>query len=347
MFSFSEFKFTKDHSNVVKGMAILLLLFYHLFGNEYVVAVMEVNYHPLPLPLFLKLADFGNICVALFVFMTAYGISKKLFASESQDVLSAYKDASRRFFSLMGNFTALYISVNLLWWNRFSYSDTYGIGKQGLLNICLDALGLSLMSGTPTMNITWWYMKIAYVLIFLVPALAFLTKKVGYSVLLITLLLPQLLSIDADINRYLLTAVLGVCSAYGQWPEKIMCREIPKIFQWMAGIGGLITCVVIRQHPFIQENYLALIDAPVCLILFLFAGILLAGIPCLNRVLAFIGTHSFNIYLVHTFFYMILWQKFIYQFKYAGIILLLLLGVCLIYSLILEFLKNLPKKVVR
>ena len=70
------------------------------------------------------------------------------------------------------------------------------------------------------------------------------------------------------------------------------------------------------------------------------AAALLGSIPFAGKLLAFIGKHSMNIYLVHTFFYMTLWREFVYYFKYALITWLLLLTTCLLYSVLLEWLKK-------
>ncbi|MCD8067433.1 MAG: hypothetical protein LUE87_00795, partial [Lachnospiraceae bacterium] len=67
---------------------------------------------------------------------------------------------------------------------------------------------------------------------------------------------------------------------------------------------------------------------------------LLYSVPVLGRVLGVIGRYSMNIYMVHTFFYMILWQKYIYQFRYAALIVLALLMVSFVYSVVLECLKK-------
>ena len=67
------------------------------------------------------------------------------------------------------------------------------------------------------------------------------------------------------------------------------------------------------------------------------------SLPVPGRALAFVGKHSMNIYLVHTFFYQILWRQYIYQFKYAGISFLLLLVSCILYSVLLETVKKITK----
>lgn len=333
-------QFTKERTLVVKGVAIILLLIYHLFEHEYLVNTMGVNYSPFSLSGFLMFTGFGNICVAVFVLLTAYGISKGLFACGDISVKDAYGQAVKRFFKLMANFTVLYASVNLLWWYKFDYTPLYGDGWQGLLYGITDGVGLSQFFDTPTMNMTWWYMEIAYVLIILVPFLAFLTKKVGYAMMLVAFVAPAVVNFNPDMERYFFIAVFGVCAAYGEWPDKLLNLKCPKVLQWIVGVAAFILCVPIRQNFAVRENYSHLVDAPVALLILFVGGVLLASVPVLNKVLAFIGKHSMNIYLVHTFFYMLLWRPFIYQFEYAGVTLLLLLVTTLAYSVVLELVKG-------
>lgn len=112
--------FTKAHSNMAKGLAILLLLAYHLFGEKETLVSMGVNHAPFSQEGFLRFSGFGNVCVSVFVFLTAFGIATGLLAQKES--LSgpafwekAYRQAAKRFLRLMLNFAILYASVNLLW----------------------------------------------------------------------------------------------------------------------------------------------------------------------------------------------------------------------------------------
>ncbi len=333
-------EFTKEHSFMAKGLAILLLLTYHLFENETLVTSLDVIYKPFSLAGFLTFTGFGNICVSIFVFLTSFGIATGLLAQKEMTPALAYKQAVKRFIILMINFSVLYLSVNLLWWYKFDYQSLYGLNKQGLLYILTDATGLSMFFSTPTLNGTWWYMEIAYLFIFLVPFLTWLVKKIGYPVLLLACFVPFIVTFNPDMERYLFVAAFGVCAAYGKWPDKLLSLKIHPVFQWIIGIAGFILCILVRQNYVVYEYYVTLIDAPITLFLVYLAAALIGSVPILGKVFAFIGKHAMNIYLVHTFFYMALWQKYIYYFRYAGITFLLLLVSCLLYSVLLEFIKK-------
>lgn len=341
-------QFTRNHTNMAKGLAILLLLMYHLFENEDLVVSMEVLYAPFRLENFLMVTGFGNICVAVFVFLTSFGISAGLL-SRREEVSGhflgmAYRQAARRFGVLMGNFAVLYLSVSLVWGYKLDYQLLYGVSKQGGLLLLTDALGLSMFFGTPTLNETWWYMEIAYLLILIVPFLAWAVKRIGYPILLLAWLLPFAVTFAPDLQRYLFVAVFGVCAAYGKWPDRLLSLRAHPLAQWLAGIVILVLCVLVRQNYMVQEYYVHLADAPIALFLVYLAAALLGAVPILGRLLAFIGRHSMNMYLVHTFFYMILWRPYIYMFRHAGVSFLLLLVSSLLYSVLLEGVKRVFRK---
>ena len=334
--------FDKKQSGIVKGLAILLLLMYHLFEHEELVTTMAVDYRPFPLEGFLTVTGFGNICVSVFVFLTAYGITESIPDKKANRLISAgeaYRQASKRFGKLVLNFFALFASVNLLWGSIFDYEGLYGAGKQGFLYMLSDATGFSQFFGTPTMNMTWWYMKVAYILIFLVPAMAFAVHKLGCSILLIAFLLPFTVSMDEDVRRYLFVAAFGVCASYGKWPDKMLQLRVHPVLKWILTVVAWVVCILVRQNYVVYQTYAAFVEAPIVLVIVYTACAVLGSIPFVDKVLGFIGKHSMNIYLVHTFFYMSLWRDYIYKFRYAGLIFVVLTVTTLLYSVALEFVK--------
>lgn len=339
-----EKHFTKNHSMMAKGLAILLLLFYHLFYEESVVTAMQVNYAPMSLQNFLMVAGFGNICVAVFVIITAYGITKSILDAPDMSWQIAGSQACKRFLKLMAGFAALYFSVIIVWFYKFDLASLYGKGKQGVLLLLCDALGLAQFLNTPILNHTWWYMPLAYTLIFMVPILAFCVKKVRYALLPMAFFLPMLVDINNDMRRYLFVAVFGVCAAYGNWFDKVLNLKSNIALKWIAGIIGFVLCILVRQNAVVKDYFLEYVDAPVAFFVICFAVVILGSVPGIRQALSFLGKYSMNMYLVHTFFYMILFRDFIYQFKYAPVIFLVLVLVSLAYAVCLELLKKVAGK---
>lgn len=338
-----EPRFTKRDTLVVKGIAILLMLFYHLFESGELLDKLNVDHRPFSQDTFLMLSGFGNICVALFVFLSAYGITKGLSAEESgetYDLCAALRGAWKRGLKLIGSFVVMYISVNLLWFSYFDYGKLYGSGWQGGMFGLLDMLGLANIFDTPTLNMTWWYMETALVIIFLIPLVYPAVKKAGRYLILPALLLPSVVQMDGDMARYYLVMLLGAVAAREGWLEKILTWKLKKCWKALLGLILLVLTVLVRQNFMVHSYFLWILDGPIALFLCWFAAEMLAGIPGLSQILAFLGRYSMNMFFVHTFFYMSLFREFIYSFRYAGLIFLVLTGVSLSYSIVLELIKS-------
>ena len=332
--------FTKEHSKIVKGVAIMLLLVYHLFHDINVLVDMQVNYAPFSQNGFLQFAGFGNICVAVFVMLTAYGLSQSFLSQQEGTIKDAYIVGIKRFGKMMLNFFIVYIAINLVCFRFFDYASLYGEGKQGILMMLCDATGLSAVLKTPMLNETWWYMKLAYILIFLIPFMALVAKKVGKTFLLLAFLAPFVIVFDGDVERYFFVAAFGVAAAYGNWFEKIMNLKIHPVFWWTGAVLGGVLSVLIRQNAVVRERFWNYADAFVAFFIICAVTMTVGRVPVLNKVIAFVGKHAMNIFLVHTIFYMVVWRKYIYYFEYAIVTFLILLGVSLLFSVILELVKK-------
>lgn len=333
--------FDKKDTLVVKGMAILLMLFYHLFESQELLVSLNVDHRPVSQNTFLMLSGYGNICVALFVFLSAYGIAKGLMAQDAECTTARMCDmAVRRCGKLIGNFVFMYLGVNLLWFGYFDYTSLYGSGWQGGFFTVIDMLGLAQMLDTPTLNMTWWYMKLAIIIIFAVPFIWLLVKKTGKYAILLGILLLLTLEMDDGVERYLVVMITGVAAAQENWFEALFRWKVGKLWKALAGAALIALSLLFRQNYMIRTYFLWLADAPIAVLLCWFGGEVAGAIPGLREALAFFGKHSMNIFFVHTFFYMILFRRFIYSFRYAGVIFLVLAAVSLAFSVALELVKK-------
>ena len=65
-------------SNCLKGVAVIILLFHHCFRSPKRYTGHELKMLFLPERFLNIAAAYGKICVALFVFVSAYGLTKKM-----------------------------------------------------------------------------------------------------------------------------------------------------------------------------------------------------------------------------------------------------------------------------
>lgn len=332
-------KFTKDCSNIAKGVAIILLFFHHLFYEEKDLVEQGVKTFLLNRQQLLALAGFGKICVGIFVIITSYGIAKSIYTQEMQ-VKQAYDGALKRFFNLMVNFFVMYLSIILVFGYKLNLQSLYGEFPQGILAMLADSIGLAESMGSPTLNQTWWYMDLAYTLIFLVPFLSYITKKIGYSLLAIMVFLPVVFTMSYASHWFFFSAAVGVCAAYGDWFNKLMNIKLAMPLKWLIGIVAMVIAYPLRCNPLAEEYFISQIDALVSFLIIWICAELISSVPLIREGLAFIGKNSLNIFLVHSFFYLIILRDVVYYFKPAIVEVIVLLILSLTYSVILEQIKK-------
>lgn len=79
-------KFTKQHTNLCKGVAICIMLFHHLFFRQ---DSWPLYYHKICLgtkPLIGFIATHGKVCVATFVLLSAYGLTFSMMKNNKKEM---------------------------------------------------------------------------------------------------------------------------------------------------------------------------------------------------------------------------------------------------------------------
>ena len=117
------------------------------------------------------------------------------------------------------------------------------------------------------------------------------------------------------------------------------------IFRFILLGAGILLSVYAREYfpysyniGFLQRQGFDWIYA---LIMILFIFEITQSYPLIQRPLAFMGHHLFNIFLFHTFIFAYYWPDFIYGFQYPYLIFLVLLSISLIVSVTLEYIRKL------
>ena len=104
-------------SNCLKGVAVIILLFHHCFLSPKRYTGHELKMLFLPERFLNIAAAYGKICVALFVFVSAYGLTKKMMSLEAKGEISYFEGAgkviSTRLVKLLGNFIYYFLFIFL------------------------------------------------------------------------------------------------------------------------------------------------------------------------------------------------------------------------------------------
>lgn len=306
--------FSQKDTAKCKGFAILIMLFHHLYADTGRFSDLSIDFSPLSQNAAVQIANFMKICVGIYVFLSAYGLTLSYRKWEKGDG----KFFLFRYFKMMFPFFAVYILLAVCslfvpsGWNlptAYGLSENAGFGAycSFVLAMAVDLLGLAHLFGMPTFNATWWYMSLAIVIIALIPLLYRGVKKLGWGyALLLAAVLPFALGLPTvSLTRYFLCMVLGVIAAQGDLPAKgkaayLQLPRSKKLLVFAAMTGAIALCVVLRQGRY-KGDLVELWDSVIPVLLIMYLYFFVNGLPVVGAVLNFFGKYSTTIFLTHTF----------------------------------------------
>lgn len=346
-------KFSLTDTNIVKGVAIILLLFHHCFLQSSVDMVGgDISFFPVSQEMGVIICHSLKLCVGMFVFLSGYGM---LFSVRKikLNIKNIAKWTVTRLAKMMFGFYFVYLvvfAVTMLI-DRYPaaryYTDTTAV--KGTVAMIIDFLGLAKLFDTRTLIGTWWYISAAIVFVILCPFLYMLAKKIKYITLIaFAVILPRCISGfpgGKSWASFIVALLLGMAFAHYDLFNKFAQVKICKNKKLSDGIlfavfTALLVCIVWVNYylPWKVCWEWDFAIAPVIVILFVKKFI--APIKGVRNVLFFLGKHSMNIYLIHTFFRYVYLTDFIYSFKHAVLIFTALMFISLASSVIIEFLKK-------
>lgn len=331
--------FTLRETNIAKGVACILLLVHHLFYNS---ERFDMFYHIFGIdnpPVIYVLAKLSKVCVAIFVILSGYGLTKSFKKGEQSKGWFTYKHFVKLFCQYWFIFIIFVPLGFVLGKNPI---EIYGGGYKGLIKCLIDFCGLANLCGTPTMNVTWWYMGAVIILYAIFP---FLFRQVEKQPI-VMLLIAAIISIFGTVTgmlyhaivAWILPFVMGIFLAHTEMLDKIVNTK-HKYFVPFISFAMIIAFAVIRllmRDPIKMDTFFGLS-------IIIFTVSFLSRLKYVDVALQFIGIHSANIFMMHTFIYYYYFKRLIYAAYYPILILLVLLISSLIVSMGLERLKILVR----
>ena len=338
----SVMTFDKSDSQALKGLAILFMLFHHLYYTTDRFEKFNVDFYPFTQVDAMDFAMFCKICVALFVFISGYGITVSM-KKDADSPIAIRKSVSGRYISLMVGYWFVFIlsciAMAVLKPSYFRIYYTRDNRASCVVNVILDALGLSFLFDTPTLNATWWYMSFALVLIAVIPLFIKIYRRYGaVSILVISIFLRYAYERhNFDITRFFFIMALGIICADRNYLGRakqtrwVKLAPVDYILKAIVLSGGLYLMYYTRVQERISGYHTEIRDGIIPLYVIFYCYIVIFPILPIKKILEFLGKHSMNIFLSHTFLRVHFLNDFIYSFKNAYLIY----GVLLVLSLAL------------
>ena len=353
-------KFTKEHTMQMKGIAIIILLFHHCFLNaqrwatvpyEKLATTKGWGYYPISFAPFSShtiqyLASFSKICVAMFVFMTGYGMWVSYESQKKKTTMSNY--IKKRMVTLMTGFLIIFVVTEILAIPTGRFIEVYGHDFRSVVYMIIDALGLAKLLGTPLFCLTWWYMSLAIVLIMIFPFVHSIMGKYQWIVVVASIIVPRACGFgqSTDLFRYLLAYTLGMYFAQhdllARIKEKFMEQNVAgKLLSLIVSLIGLAVIIKCRQNAWIGWKYLDFWDGFAAMYVIVISYIYILNGKWIVKGLGFLGKHSMNIFLIHSFYRDVFFHEFTYSFYYAWLDYIVLMAISLVTSIVLEWFKKL------
>lgn len=338
--------FDKKESLKVKGIAICMLLVHHLFYSQQRITAGGVAFLLLPMEWVIQIATGMRLCVWIFAFISAYGLTKQYAAlgdapTNRQRISFVYK----RWLSTMIPYWLIFAIVVVV--AGLVYKDPLALYDGSIIKFGLGFLALSDCFGTPMPVAAWWYMCFAQLLILFIPLLVELCRKFGWFALLGAFLLTPYLGsgivskFGGSYLNYLFVVILGILCARTNLLERLKGKNTRVIFRLAKGmvlVAVIIALVGINMRYAsidkwrLTKVFMALAAMLVCV----FSYVCING-HILGNVLVFLGKHSGNIFLIHAFSYTY-WIKLTYWSHNAVLTFLTVLASSLICSIVCQYL---------
>lgn len=186
--------FTVEDSIAIKGIAIIMMLFHHMFMNIELVRKYNVNFLMFSEYNITNLAQTCKICVSIFAFITGYG----LYLNYKKKTISQNRWVGSRLIKLLSGYWFIWTLSNIITFliDRRPINLYFDKGiYEGIANMLFDFLGCAQLFGSVTLLDAWWYMSAAIIFVILMP---FIIKQesVLYIVIFLLIALPRLLNIE-------------------------------------------------------------------------------------------------------------------------------------------------------
>ncbi|MFV0465960.1 MAG: acyltransferase family protein [Lachnospiraceae bacterium] len=310
----TENLYTKERSTILKGIAILLMVWHHTFRATGFFEDYIISFDPFAMDQVVLFSQMVKFCVAVFVFVSGYGLYFAVTKCREEDTKYSVWTLSR-LIELIISFAFVFLICFAVIgiFDPAELFDTYGSKgtTTAILYFLLNLLGLQSFFNTPNLNGAWWYISAAIFFIVVAPIAAGFIRKFGAVIAVgMVVMLPRIFTPiireENSIYKYVLIYIIGMIMAR----EDLMNRWLAYCPTTNKKLGKLIKLVglsvlfaifykvgtIVTPTQFWEINYTLL-----PLLSVLIGAEFIAVIPGIKQIFYFIGFYSLEIYLVHNY----------------------------------------------
>lgn len=330
-------EFTKEESKMLKGIAILFMVGLHLFNRTDPTGYYHAWIYIRGVPLVYYISFLFDACVPIYCFCSGYAFYLKQAVSIKENI--------RRFLNLLIHYWIIVILTCVVGWLTHSSNIRGGIQ---------DFLGTMFLYDIHYVG-AWWFMQIYLLLVLTTP---FLIRAIDYQHPFVTLCEVGMIYVVSyyfrmihPVNSKIISAlvlygtsllpfILGMLCYKYRLVTKI--RHLGKVIGHENVLGIMFILGAAGLHAVIKTMAIAPITAMIVII-----GFALCRMNgYVRQFFLFFGDHSTNIWLVHMQFYSIFCSKFVFSTQTVIGALLICLGLSLIASYLIRWLKQMIEQCV-
>lgn len=342
--------FDKEKSTIVKGFAILCMITYHVWAVDKYEPILGYKFN-----IERFIGQFGHICVPIYLFLSGYAMyliacKKKL----------KYIDLIKRIFKLLLKYWLIFILFIPLGFKVFNVY-TFNI-NEFILNFTTIKISY---------NGDWWFLRLYIQLILIFPLFFYVirTKSIRKSIIISGIVYLfgffMFLAFKLNLNNitntniyqdiqvifidqlvFTLGCIFAKNNLFSQIENILKKYEINNLIFYMI---TLFMIFIFRSimYAFFEDiikfgspDWFDFIIVPI--IITCIYNIFSIGF--LKKVMIILGENSDNMWLTHTFFYKLYFQKYIYSIESSILILILVILLSFISSIVINFIYNYIKK---
>lgn len=338
--------FNKNETIKVKGVAVLLLMFHHLFYNANQVEQSGMKFLLLSEDKVQPIAVAARICVWIFAFLSAYGLTYSYNKNKEKETCLQF--IVKHWLSLMKTYWIAYVCVFI------SYMIVVGnpmqVYENSFKRMLLDFMGWGNFFQTPMLINVWWYMCFAQILIIVIPLVDVYCEKFGMGGFVLGFFILQYLPegitsiYSGKYSIYFLVIILGTICAKNQVLDKILQKSDKGYIKAMGKAIALICAVIVllmfkyKIREIDQWQISSALSAISTLFIVIIVSKYIRG-QILVKGISFLGKHSGNIFMIHAFFYTYC-QGVVYWSRNALLSYITLVCLSLLLSIVIEFIKK-------
>lgn len=332
--------FTKEKTNVCKGVGILFLLFHHMFTNK--LALNNLHFILNDPGTVVLIAKGMRVCVWLFAFLSAYGLTVK-YSKISKDNRTCF--IPRQWLSLMKPFWLIFPFVLII--IVFFADNVY---QHNFWYFLFDFFAVADILQTPKLLGVFWYMSFALLVVLFIPLINRFCSFCGYASLPITFIIIQFLR-DGIVTYnggsymdYLFVVVCGVLIAQknifnriGAIKLHILWRIVISVLLAAGAYGALwFRITYLSKNPL---HFGGVFSAAAAVMICLLFGVFITLKP-LCFVLGFLGRYSGLMFLIHVI-PILVFPKILYITPIASVDYLVLVALSLGAAILIDLFRKL------